>query len=192
MIRLSLASAVSLLHLGKTTSAVGCSTHSFTSCDDNIVHWFDPDTGQICDPLDCGGARAPFRSDVPGCPRYTGTETPSTSYLSCWSLPGFGPTTLTTSAGDEPQETETIEISTAVSAVVRTSTISSTYGGTKASTASTSTPPGTLATADETVSGSASDASDTAGGPEPTNASGFIHVPLIAIASVVIGLVMLT
>jgi hypothetical protein len=25
----------------------GCSTHSFTTCDDGIVHWFDPNTGEI-------------------------------------------------------------------------------------------------------------------------------------------------
>ncbi|KAM5358429.1 hypothetical protein ACJZ2D_015308 [Fusarium nematophilum] len=62
MIRPTLASALPLLFLAKQALAFGCETHSYTTCEDGIVHWFDPDDGQICDPLDCGGGRARRRT----------------------------------------------------------------------------------------------------------------------------------
>lgn len=43
--------------------------------------WYVPGTGELCDLLDCGGGRAPPRTDVPGCPLYSGTATYSPSYL---------------------------------------------------------------------------------------------------------------
>ncbi|EHK48262.1 uncharacterized protein TrAtP1_001015 [Trichoderma atroviride] len=43
--------------------------------------WYVPGTGELCDFLDCGGGRAPPKTDVPGCPLYSGTATYSPSYL---------------------------------------------------------------------------------------------------------------
>ncbi|KAK0766221.1 hypothetical protein N5P37_001112 [Trichoderma harzianum] len=43
--------------------------------------WYVPGTGELCDFLDCGGGRAPPKTNVPGCPLYSGTETYSPSYL---------------------------------------------------------------------------------------------------------------
>ncbi|KAH6610648.1 cell wall protein [Trichoderma cornu-damae] len=43
--------------------------------------WYVPGTGELCDILDCGGGRAPPKTNVPGCPLYSGTETYSPSYL---------------------------------------------------------------------------------------------------------------
>ena len=94
----TLASVVPLLLplLAQTAHAV-CGIHSFTSCDDNIVHWFDPLTGEVCDPVDCGGGRAPPKTG-PGCPGYTGTAVLSVSYLSCWTPSSAAPpSTLATS-----------------------------------------------------------------------------------------------
>lgn len=51
-----------------------------------------PDTGEVCEFLDCGGGRAPPKTDVPGCEQYSGTATYSPSYL-----PGFGATAIATS-----------------------------------------------------------------------------------------------
>ncbi|KXX78809.1 hypothetical protein MMYC01_200955 [Madurella mycetomatis] len=42
--------------------------------------WYDPDTGEICEFLDCGGGRAPPKTTVPGCPLYSGTETVTPSF----------------------------------------------------------------------------------------------------------------
>lgn len=81
-----LSAAVTLLVAASPAAAVSCSFHSFTTCEDGIVHWFDPDDGMICDPLDCGGGRAPVKTNVPGCAAYKGTLTRATSasYLSCF------------------------------------------------------------------------------------------------------------
>ena len=43
--------------------------------------WYVPDTGEICELLDCGGGRAPPKTDVPGCSNYKGTETYSPRYM---------------------------------------------------------------------------------------------------------------
>ena len=87
-----LLSALPLLLTVKTAAAVGCAIHSFTTCDDGIVHWYDPDTGEVCDPHDCGGGRAPPKTDVPGCGNYKGTDTYS---------PKFMPSSTTDAAGEE-------------------------------------------------------------------------------------------
>ncbi|KAK4200989.1 hypothetical protein QBC40DRAFT_278948 [Triangularia verruculosa] len=113
--------------LAGKTLAVGCAQHTFGVCQDNIVHWYDPDDGQICDPHDCGGGRAPPKKDVPGCAFYTGTETRKTeaSYMPCFTsgrlvltteepTPTISPTPLptvtessSTEASDSPTDTLT-------------------------------------------------------------------------------------
>ncbi|GKU12392.1 unnamed protein product [Fusarium langsethiae] len=96
MVKTTLLSALPVLMLAEQALGFGCSTHSFTTCEDKIVHWFDPDDGMICDPLDCGGGRAPVKTGVPGCANYSGTETRGTSYLSCWK-----PSTILATASAE-------------------------------------------------------------------------------------------
>ncbi|KAK4640735.1 hypothetical protein QC761_606210 [Podospora bellae-mahoneyi] len=97
----SVSTLLPLALLAGKTLAVGCAQHTFGVCQDNIVHWYDPDDGQICDPHDCGGGRAPPRKDVPGCAFYTGTETLRTeaSYMPCFTS---GKLVLTT---EEPTPT---------------------------------------------------------------------------------------
>lgn len=43
--------------------------------------WYVPDTGEICEFLDCGGGRAPPKTDVPGCGNYKGTDTYSPKFM---------------------------------------------------------------------------------------------------------------
>ncbi|KAF4962273.1 hypothetical protein FSARC_9662 [Fusarium sarcochroum] len=106
MLRPTLLSALPLLMLAEQALGFGCSTHSFTTCEDKIVHWFDPDDGMICDPLDCGGGRAPPKTDVPGCAGYTGTKTRGgVSYLSCWKPS----TTFVSASAEATTEAETTE-----------------------------------------------------------------------------------
>ncbi|CEJ93103.1 hypothetical protein VHEMI08717 [[Torrubiella] hemipterigena] len=117
-----LCAAIPLLMAASPVAAVSCEFHSFTTCEDRIVHWFDPDDGMICDPLDCGGGRAPVKTDVPGCAAYKGTLTRATSasYLSCFkkagqaTAPVVSPTPtvaapsskpVTTTAAPKPAET---------------------------------------------------------------------------------------
>ncbi|KAF5596562.1 siderophore biosynthesis [Fusarium pseudocircinatum] len=121
MVKSALLAAIPLLMLAEQALGFGCSTHSYTTCEDKIVHWFDPDDGMICDPLDCGGGRAPPKTGVPGCAGYTGTETIGTSYLSCWKPS----TTLVAAAAETTSETnvtETAEPSTVIKVETRTTT----------------------------------------------------------------------
>ena len=43
--------------------------------------WYVPDTGELCEFLDCGGGRAPPKTTVPGCATYEGTETYSPQFI---------------------------------------------------------------------------------------------------------------
>ncbi|KAB5566083.1 hypothetical protein GE09DRAFT_728193 [Coniochaeta sp. 2T2.1] len=71
--------------------------------------WYVPDTGEICSFVDCGGGRAPPKTTQPGCAGYTGTETVTPSYLSCFGAIKGSATTVgggdsaapTTAAGSE-------------------------------------------------------------------------------------------
>ncbi|RFU33257.1 hypothetical protein B7463_g3040, partial [Scytalidium lignicola] len=143
---------------GKVASAV-CGIHSFTSCADGIVHWFDPLTGEICDPLDCGGGRAPPKTDVPGCPLYKGTATLATSasYLSCWTptAAAASSTLATTISVAAPTTTSAVAIETSTTS---SSTLSSIETSASIQTITSSTPsitqPATLSTQSTIAPGS--------------------------------------
>ncbi|RSM07194.1 hypothetical protein CDV31_008747 [Fusarium ambrosium] len=152
MVRPTVTSAIPLLMLAKLAAGIGCNTHSFTTCDDGIVHWYDPEDGQICDPLDCGGGRAPPKKN-PGCDGYTGTEVRTISYLSCWkdfATVGFTsaaePTTeveveteTDVETDTQPAETESSESSPSTTTEADESTATSAAATTSAATLSTRT-----------------------------------------------------
>ncbi|RJE26823.1 hypothetical protein PHISCL_00848 [Aspergillus sclerotialis] len=192
-----------ILSLSSPTIA-GCSTHNFTTCDDGIVHWFDPNTGEICDPHDCGGGRAAPRRDVPGCPMYTGTESyiTSPSYLSCWTPPSSASTTVARSgvqatptltdavitatklnisgSGSEPSKTEG-SISETITGEESTATPETTTAPSVQSISTTAEVSGGEATGNESASGSA--ASTTA-----TNNAGILRDgSFVAVAGAVVG-----
>ncbi|KAJ5781867.1 uncharacterized protein N7518_010350 [Penicillium psychrosexuale] len=50
--------------------------------------WYVPGTGEICSFLDCGGGRAPPKTNQPGCPLYSGTATLTPDYLAGWGPNG--------------------------------------------------------------------------------------------------------
>ncbi|CAI6337250.1 unnamed protein product [Periconia digitata] len=66
-------------YAGCTSSAVGAS-----------LLWYVPESGEICKQLDCGGGRAPPKTNVPGCAAYEGTETYTPSFI-----PNYGQATAT-------------------------------------------------------------------------------------------------
>ena len=85
--------------------------------------WYVPDTGELCEQLDCGGGRAPPKTTVPGCPLYEGTETYSPKYL-----PGFAAEATSTDE-DSAYATDTIGNSgsgAGDSIITPTNTVSST------------------------------------------------------------------
>ncbi|KAL6404726.1 hypothetical protein AUP68_11555 [Ilyonectria robusta] len=69
------------------TDIAGCTSSAAVATASNggglyaTVIWYVPDTGELCEFLDCGGGRAPPKTTVPGCPAYEGTETYSPQYL---------------------------------------------------------------------------------------------------------------
>lgn len=202
MLGRTLATVFPLLMLASSAAAVNCETHSFTTCADKIVHWFDPDTGEICDPLDCGGGRAPPKTDVPGCPMYTGTETRGTtpSYLPCWTPSATATATTestsstsSSSSGNVVTETSTSTVSDS-SVVVVTSTSTETPGSSAVATPST-TPAATLSSSQGvTGSGSASASASNSASAQATtafNAGGALTGSLAAVAGAALGAIAL-
>ncbi|KAF5026005.1 hypothetical protein F66182_1907 [Fusarium sp. NRRL 66182] len=193
MLKQALLFNFSLLMLAEQALGFGCSTHSFTTCEDNIVHWFDPDDGMICDPLDCGGGRAPPKTNVPGCGGYTGTETIGTSYLSCWK-PSTTLALTTAETTAEAEATEDAEPTTETSDETKTTTRNTNDAGegSSASTqteAASTTGPTTSAAALPTQTQSDDDTAST-----PTvapNAARTLEGSMMAIVGVVAGAMIL-
>ena len=63
------------------TDLTGCTSTDVSSPAGASIAWYIPDTGELCEFLDCGGGRAPPKTTVPGCPGYSGTASYSPSYL---------------------------------------------------------------------------------------------------------------
>lgn len=87
LVLLSLASSI----LAKTDLA-GCTS---TKAATGIVYWV-PETGELCQILDCGGGRAPPKTDVPGCAAYEGSAPYQPSFMPGW--PNVGGTVTAPSA----------------------------------------------------------------------------------------------
>ncbi|KAK4244322.1 hypothetical protein C7999DRAFT_35323 [Corynascus novoguineensis] len=168
MVKLML-SALGLLML--TTPALSACTgmHTFGACADGIVHWYDPDTGEICDPLDCGGGRAPVKTDVPGCAAYEGTLTPETSpsYMPCWtgfSSASSASSTAETTTSNSPSRANPTSSSpaTSVSSGSAESQVNPTTGGASSNSGSsaalTTSPPASTPSANANGAGSSSGA----------------------------------
>lgn len=95
------------------TDLVGCTSYATVATQRGggvyaTVIWYVPDTGELCDFLDCGGGRAPPKTTVPGCAAYSGTETYSPSFINPATLGGHAPAKTTsaiaassTHVGDE-------------------------------------------------------------------------------------------
>ncbi|KAF2720442.1 hypothetical protein K431DRAFT_285742 [Polychaeton citri CBS 116435] len=117
------------------TDLSGCTSTDVSSPAGASIAWYVPGTGELCDFLDCGGGRAPPRSDVPGCPQYTGTASYSPSYLA-----GYGPTagaaaetgaatTTTTSDDSLPTSSSSFDWSSLISAASTETGLYTTVGG---------------------------------------------------------------
>ena len=194
MLKFGFHSVLPLLALAQTAFAV-CGIHSYTSCADGIVHWFDPNTGEICDPLDCGGGRAPPKTDVPGCPLYSGPATLATSasYLSCWTPLAAVPTTFAITTAADPSTSATPPAATPT-----TSNVASTVATTETTAAPATTPSttvaatlsstvqtpsnGTITTGGTLLPSGSGPASTTAPATKSTNAGSFVQGSLVGVA----------
>ncbi|KAH6692743.1 putative siderophore biosynthesis enzyme [Plectosphaerella plurivora] len=99
--------ALAATALAKTDLA-GCTSFTTTtafgdSAPFQTIMWYVPDNLEICSFLDCGGGRAPPKTDTPGCPQYTGTEPVAVAFLA--TDPAAPPPAPSTSA-PTPTESE--------------------------------------------------------------------------------------
>ena len=92
-----LALAATLTTVLAKTDLAGCTSSATVKDGGYYAIWWVPETGEICQGIDCGGGRSPPKKDVPGCAAYTGTLEYEPSYM-----PGWGPDGKQES---EPKET---------------------------------------------------------------------------------------
>ncbi|TGJ84733.1 hypothetical protein E0Z10_g4019 [Xylaria hypoxylon] len=127
-------------HAAAKTNIAGCVSSQTVAYGGASLIWYVPDTGEICEFLDCGGGRAPPKTTVPGCPSYEGTATYSPSYL-----PGFGAVATSTSSSAGAVATE--------SSASDDSSSSESASTSASENASITSPPVTTTTATATSSG---------------------------------------
>lgn len=92
-----LALAATLTTVLAKTDLAGCTSSATVKDGGYYAIWWVPETGEICQGIDCGGGRSPPKKNVPGCAAYTGTLEYEPSYM-----PGWGPDGKQES---EPKET---------------------------------------------------------------------------------------
>jgi len=68
------------------TDLSGCTSSDVIANGGASIIWYVPGSGELCNFLDCGGGTAPPKTDVPGCPLYSGAAAYTPSFLS-----GYGP-----------------------------------------------------------------------------------------------------
>ncbi|CAI7568593.1 unnamed protein product [Penicillium discolor] len=179
MVHTTFSTAASLLMLATTVFAA-CESISYTTCADKIV----------CDPLDCGGGRAPVKYDEPCCAAYRGTEpcVSTTSTLSCWSPSTVAASSTIASASSaettSTSATATTDAKVSSSTGVATETSSHSISGTTTAPSTTEAP--TQSTRSGTSGTGSADSSDPAT-PVSTNIAGVHAGPLMAVAGAVIG-----
>ncbi|KAJ5298813.1 uncharacterized protein N7443_006933 [Penicillium atrosanguineum] len=201
----TLSIAASVLTLA-TTVLGGCETISYTTCADNIVHWYNPTNGEVCDPLDCGGGRAPVKYDVPCCAAYRGTEpcVSTTSTLSCWkpsSVLASSTAASTSAEATEATVTETAIISTSTGAAKTSESDPGSSTAPMTTTAPTTSNAATTSKSEESSSGSVassesaspsdSAATSSSAAPVSTNIAGGFVGSLKAVAGAAIGAIVL-
>ena len=98
----TLVAALSATALAKT-DIDGCVSSETVAFGGASMIWYVPESGEICEFLDCGGGRAPPKTTVPGCHAYVGTATYSPQYL-----PGYGPN-ATPTPSSKPKDEESAE-----------------------------------------------------------------------------------
>ncbi|RAH69162.1 uncharacterized protein BO66DRAFT_429524 [Aspergillus aculeatinus CBS 121060] len=139
--------------------------------------FYIPDTGELCELIDCGGGRAPPKTTVPGCPLYSGTEPVPTHYL-----PGWGPngrliettttTTTTSGAAEATSETSAITATASAGGSVYASASTSASTDTSSSSSSSSSATATDAAAAQITGPSASDSARDSASTALTSRSG--------------------
>jgi len=149
--------------------------------------WYVPDTGEICSFLDCGGGRAPPKTNQPGCPLYEGTATVTPSYIEGWGPNGKQAASTTTAA-----VTTTASVQTSSSASTESSEVASASesasgtqtGGTLITAAPTSSPAVSMTTTTSSASSAANSASTSAASPTSTGNAASTHATNVGVMAI--------
>lgn len=139
--------------------------------------YYVPDTGEVCDFLDCGGGRAPPKTTVPGCPLYSGTETYSPSFINPKTLGNAVVASSSTAAATSTTPAAASSSASSAPATSTTMTSVTSASGTQSgsSSAQITTPP---SSATSSSGNNTAGASSSAVKTKDTNAAGAI-VPAI-------------
>ena len=131
------------------TDLSGCTTTDMSSPAGASVAWYVPGTGELCDMLDCGGGRAPPKTDVPGCPSYSGTASYSPSYLPGYQAAATGAlSTTAVSVTASPSITASSSFSTSISGFPDVSGLDTSESSWDLYTTNGALPPGTVSSAE--------------------------------------------
>jgi hypothetical protein len=116
--------------------------------------WYVPGTGELCDFLDCGGGRAPPKTDVPGCPLYSGTATYSPSYLDLQTKAVAAAATSSVEASATGAETQVIVKATTAQATTLATSVAVSESASAAVTAAATTAAPVVSSGSSTVTAS--------------------------------------
>lgn len=155
------------------TDLRGCvSSETVNQWNQASLLWYLPDTGEICDFVDCGGGRAPPKTTVPGCPGYGGTATVTPSFIPGYkgALTGLVPSATfqsypATTSSPAAVITSAATLATSSSANPDTSSAANTAATSTGSSIVASQASSTILTS---VNGSSFNSSITTNGPPPT------------------------
>ncbi|KAJ5769837.1 uncharacterized protein N7511_001888 [Penicillium nucicola] len=158
--------------------------------------WYVQDTGEICSFLDCGGGRAPPKTDKPGCGGYHGTATVTPDYISGWGPNGKQAASTTTVAATTSASAVTATaITTSASQSEESDSSSSSSGSSAASASATGseTPgitaaPSSSTAASMTTALSSSDANSTSAAASSTPTGNAAVMPASNVLGVVAGM----
>lgn len=150
-----------------STVTINPTAHEYGNVYESLVY-YDPDTLEICTVPDCGGGRAAPKTGVPGCPLYSGTATPTPSFLTADPLAPAVTTTSTlaaetttadssSGAGSSSSSSTTVVLVTgtdgSANATGASTTARATGGSTSAEGSSTGSAMGTPSSSVESSSG---------------------------------------
>lgn len=178
------------------TDIAGCiSSQTTNQWHEASMIWWVPDTGEICDFIDCGGGRAPPKTTVPGCPLYRGTETVTPSYM-----PGWGPngklaattttvaqttsSTKTTATGESSEKTTTAAQAETGNSMVTAAPTSSPVVSLTTTTSSASKVGSTTTSGNSTASATNAVHTGAASGFAVTNLAGVMAIVAAAVGAV--------
>ncbi|KAK5113122.1 hypothetical protein LTR62_003701 [Meristemomyces frigidus] len=112
---LLLPASLATLALARTDLS-GCTSTDVSSPAGASLAWYVPGTGELCNFLDCGGGTAPPKTDVPGCPLYSGTASYSPSFMPGWGSGAAATTTMAAASSSATSWSESTAVPTSTSA----------------------------------------------------------------------------